>query len=124
VQEDDVSLTAVVDQDFMLVLAYDAAVDHHGVDARSAARINVPGVEGEWYMRPPCLHHWAGEGDVVHTSVVIPFLPLRLEVHAGPSGDHVDDSTIWLFGKVFLLWCLGVIMVVWIWVMRRRRQRW
>jgi hypothetical protein len=59
-----------------------------------------------------------------HTSVVVPFLPLRFEVHAGPSGDHVDDSAIWLFGKVFLLWCLGMIMVVWIWVMPRRRRRW
>jgi hypothetical protein len=44
---------------------------------------------------------------------------------------HVDDvegdlltSCIWLFGEVFLLWCLGVIMVVWIWVMRRRRRGW
>jgi hypothetical protein len=31
---------------------------------------------------------------------------------------------IWLFGKVFLLWCLGLVMVVWIWVMRRRRWGW
>ncbi len=52
-------------------------------------------------------YHWAGEGDMVHTSVVVPFLPLRFEVHAGPSGDHVDDFAIWLFGEVFLLWCLG-----------------
>jgi membrane-bound metal-dependent hydrolase YbcI (DUF457 family) len=56
---------------------------------------------------------------VVHTSVVVPFLPLCFEVHAGPSGDHVDDSAVWLFGEVFLLGCLGV-MVLWIWVMRRR----
>jgi hypothetical protein len=36
----------------------------------------------------------------------------------------MDDSAIWLFDEVFLLWCLGVIMVVWIWVMRRRRRGW
>jgi hypothetical protein len=61
---------------------------------------------------------------VVNTLIVVPLLLLRFKVHAGPSGDHVDDSAIWLFSEVFLLWCLGVIMVVWIWVMRRRRQRW
>jgi hypothetical protein len=32
----------------------------------------------------------------------------------------VDDSAIWLFGEVFVLGCLGVVMVLWIWVMRRR----
>jgi hypothetical protein len=32
----------------------------------------------------------------------------------------MDDSTIWLFGEVFLLGCLGVVMVLWIWVLRRR----
>jgi hypothetical protein len=57
VQEDDVSLTAVVDQDFVQVLACHTAVDHHGVGVRSAAQINVSGVEGEWYMRPSCLHY-------------------------------------------------------------------
>jgi hypothetical protein len=55
---------------------------------------------------------------------MIPLLPLRLEVDAGPSGDHVDDSTIWLLGEVFLLWWLGVVWVVWIWVMRRWGRGW
>jgi hypothetical protein len=59
---------------------------------------------------------------VVNTSVMIPLLALRFEVHARPSGDHMDDSAIWLFGEVFLLWCLGVIMVGWIRVMRRWRR--
>jgi hypothetical protein len=121
VQEDNISLVAIVDQDFMEVPACYTAVDHHGVDVRGAAQINVSGVEGEWYMRPPCLYHWASEGDMVHTSIVVPFLPLRFKVHAGPSGDHVDDSAIWLFGEIFLLGCLGVVMVLWIWVMWRRR---
>jgi hypothetical protein len=56
--------------------------------------------------------------------VMIPLLPLRFKVDVGPSGDHVDDSAIWLLGEVFLLWCLGVILVVWIWVMRRRMRGW
>jgi hypothetical protein len=43
-------------------------------------------------MRPPRLYNWAGEGDVVDTLVMIPLLLLRLEVDAGPSSDHVDDS--------------------------------
>jgi hypothetical protein len=44
---------------------------------------------------------------MVDTLVMIPLLSLRLEVDAGPSGDHVNDSTIWLFDEVFMLWCLG-----------------
>jgi hypothetical protein len=32
----------------------------------------------------------------------------------------VDDSAIRLLGEVFLLWCLGVILVVWVRVVRRR----
>jgi hypothetical protein len=70
------------------------------------------------------LHDWAGEGDVVDASVVIPLLPLRLEVNAGPSGDHVDDSVIRRIGEVLLFWCLGVIFVVWVRLMRRRERGW
>jgi hypothetical protein len=47
---------------------------------------------------------------MVDTPIMIPLLPLRLEVDAGPSGDHVDDSAIRLIGEVFLLWRLG-----WFW---------
>jgi hypothetical protein len=61
---------------------------------------------------------------VVDASVVIPLLLLRLEVNAGPSGDHVDDSAIWLIGEVFLFWCLGVILVVWVRLMRRQERGW
>jgi hypothetical protein len=71
-----------------------------------------------------CLYHWAGGGDIVDTPVVIPLLSLRLEVNDGPSGDHVNDSAIRLIGEVFLLWCLGVILVVWVLVMRRQRRGW
>jgi hypothetical protein len=60
---------------------------------------------------------------MVDTPVVIPLLSLRLEVDAGPSGDHVNDSAIRLIGEVFLLRCLGVILVVWVQVMRRQRRR-
>jgi hypothetical protein len=59
---------------------------------------------------------------VVDTPIMISLLPLCLEVDAGPSGDHVDDSAIRLIGEVFLFWCLGVILVVWIWLMRRRER--
>jgi hypothetical protein len=57
---------------------------------------------------------------MVDTLVVIPLLSLRLEVDAGPSGDHVNDSAIRLISEVFLLWCLGVILVVWVLVMQRQ----
>jgi hypothetical protein len=67
------------------------------------------------------LYHWVGEGDMVDTPVMIPLLSLRLEVDAGPSGDDVNDSTIRLIDEVFLL---GVILVVWVWVMQRRRRGW
>jgi hypothetical protein len=36
----------------------------------------------------------------------------------------VNDSAIWLIAEVFLLWCLGLILVVWVLVMRRRRRGW
>jgi hypothetical protein len=61
---------------------------------------------------------------MVNASIIIPLLSLNFKVDAGPSGDHVDDSAIWLLGEVFLLWCLGVILVVWVWVMRRRMRGW
>jgi hypothetical protein len=35
-------------------------------------------------MGPLRLHDWAGDGDVVDTSVVVPLLSLRVEVDAGP----------------------------------------
>jgi hypothetical protein len=61
---------------------------------------------------------------VVDASVVIPLLPLRIEVCAGPSGDHVDDSAIRLIGEVLLLRRWWVILVVWDWLMRRRGRGW
>jgi hypothetical protein len=50
---------------------------------------------------PLRLYDWAGDGDVVDASVVVPLLSLRVEVDAGPPNDHVDDSTIRLIGEVF-----------------------
>jgi NhaP-type Na+/H+ or K+/H+ antiporter len=75
---------------------------------------------------PLRLYDWAGDGDVVDTSVVVPLLSLRVEVDAGPPSDHVNGSAIWLISEVFLLWCLGVIWVVDVWLMRVRRleRRW
>jgi hypothetical protein len=61
---------------------------------------------------------------VVDASVVIPLLSLHVEVDAGPSGDHVNDSAIRLISEVFLFWCLGVILVVDVWLMRRREWGW
>jgi hypothetical protein len=61
---------------------------------------------------------------MVNTIVMIPLLSLRFDVDAGPSSDHVDDSTIRLLDEVFLLWCLEVILVVWVQVMQRRRRGW
>jgi hypothetical protein len=61
---------------------------------------------------------------MVDASVVIPLLSLRVEVDAGPSGDHVNDSAIRLISEVFLFWRLGVILVVHVWLMRRREWGW
>jgi hypothetical protein len=71
----------------------------------SAVQVDILGVEGERYMRPLRLHHWASESDVVHTSIVVLFLSLGVEVHAGSPSDHVDDSTVWWLGEVFLFGC-------------------
>jgi hypothetical protein len=46
VEEDDVCLAAVVNEDFVQVLACHTAVDYHGVDVGCAAQINISGVEG------------------------------------------------------------------------------
>jgi hypothetical protein len=52
------------------------------------------------------------ERDMVHTSVVVPFLPLCVKVHARSPSDHVDDSVIWWFDEVFLFGCWWVVVVV------------
>jgi hypothetical protein len=36
----------------------------------------------------------------------------------------VNDSAIWLISEVFLFWCLGVIWVVDVWLMRVRGREW
>jgi hypothetical protein len=41
-----------------------------------------------------------------------------------PPGDHVNDSTIWLIGEVFLLWGLGVVGVVDVLLLRVWRWEW
>jgi hypothetical protein len=64
---------------------------------------------------PLCLHDWAGDGDVVDVAVVVPLLPLRVEVGAGPPSYHVNDSAIWLIGKVFLLWSMGDVLMLLVW---------
>ena len=61
---------------------------------------------------------------MVDAAVVVPLLPLGVEVSAGPPSYHVNDSAIRLIGEVFLFWCLGVILVVWVWLMRRREWGW
>jgi hypothetical protein len=63
-------------------------------------------------MGPLCLHDWTGDGDVVDAAVMVPLLPLCVEVGAGPPSDYVNDSAIRLIGEVFLLWGLGVVVVV------------
>jgi hypothetical protein len=63
-------------------------------------------------MGPLYLHDWTGDDDVVDAAVMVPLLPLCVEVGAGPPSDHVNDSVIQLIGEVFLLWGLGVVVVV------------
>ena len=73
-------------------------------------------------MGPLCLHDWAGDGDVVDAALMVPLLPLCVEVGAGPPSDHMNDSAIRLIGEVLLLWGLGVVgvgdvllLMVWGW---------
>jgi hypothetical protein len=75
-------------------------------------------------MGPLCLHDWTGDGDVVDAAVVVPLLSLRVEVDAGPPSDHVNDSVIRLIHEVFLFWCLGVVWVVDVWLLRLWRWEW
>jgi hypothetical protein len=83
-EEDDVCLAAIVDQDFVQVPACHATVDDHGVNVGGVAPIDVSSVEGQWHVGPLCLHDRAGDGDVVDAAVVVPLLPLCVEVGAGP----------------------------------------
>jgi hypothetical protein len=110
-EENDVRLAAIVDQDFVQVPACDAAVDDHGIDVGGTAQIDVSGVEGQWHVGPFYLHDQAGDGDVVDAAVMVPLLPLCVEVGAGPPSNHMNDSTIQLIGEVLLLWGLGVVDV-------------
>jgi hypothetical protein len=59
---------------------------------------------------PLCLHDWASDSDMVDDAVVVPLLPLGVEVSAGPPRYHVNDSAIWLVGEVFLLWGMAVVV--------------
>jgi hypothetical protein len=106
------------------VLACHAVVDYHGIHVGCAAQVDINGVEGQRHVGPLRLHDLADDGDVVDTSVVVPLLSLHVEVDAGPPSDHVNDSAIRLISEVFLLWCLGVIWVVDVWLMWVRRREW
>jgi hypothetical protein len=106
------------------VPASHTAVDYHGVNVGCAAQVDISGVEGQRHVGPLRLHDWAGDGDMVDAAVVVHLLSLRVEVDAGPPSDHVNDSAIRLISKVFLFWCLGVIWVVDVWLMRVRRREW
>jgi hypothetical protein len=55
---------------------------------------------------------------MVDAAIVVPLLSLRVEVDAGPPIDHVNDSVIRLISEVFLFWCLGVVGVVDVWLLR------
>jgi hypothetical protein len=83
-EENDVRLAAIVNQDFVQVPACHAAVDYHGVHVRYAAQVDISGIEGQRHVGPLRLHNWAGDGDVVDASVVVPLLSLRVEVDARP----------------------------------------
>jgi hypothetical protein len=121
VQKNDVSLTAIVDPHFVQIPSCYPAVDYHGVCMWSAVQVDIPGVEGERYMGPLRLHHWASESDMVHTSIVVLFLSLGVEVHAGSPSDHVDDSAVWWLGEVFLFGRWRWWVVTWrVWVVRRQ----
>ena len=61
------------------------------------------------------LHDWASDRDMVDAAVVVPLLPLGVEVSAGPPCYHVNDSAIWLIGEVFLLWGMGDVLMLLVW---------
>jgi hypothetical protein len=49
---------------------------------------------------------------MVDAAVVVPLLPLGVEVSAGPPCYHVNDSAIWLISEVFLLWGMGDVLML------------
>jgi hypothetical protein len=70
-------------------------------------------------MGPLRLHDRTGDGDVVDAAVVVPLLPLRVEVGASPPSDHMNDSAIRLIGEVLLFWGMGVVDVLLLLMWRR-----
>jgi hypothetical protein len=52
---------------------------------------------------------------VVDAAVVVPLLPLGVEVSAGPPSYHVNDSVIRLIGEVFLLRGVGDVLMLLVW---------
>jgi hypothetical protein len=57
VQEDDIGLTAIVDQYFAQIPARYPGIDYHGICMWCTAQINVPDIESERYMGPLRLYH-------------------------------------------------------------------
>jgi hypothetical protein len=57
---------------------------------------------------------------MVDAAVMVPLLPLGVEVSAGPPSYHMDDSAIRLVGEVFLLWGMGDVLLLLVWWWRRR----
>src|SRR5688572_4472133 len=52
---------------------------------------------------------------MVDAAVMVPLLPLGVEVSAGPPRYHVNDSAIRLIGEVFLLWGVGDVLMLLVW---------
>jgi hypothetical protein len=55
-QENDVCLTAIIDEYFLQIPSCYSAVNHHGIGMGCTAEVDVSCIEGKWYMGLLCLN--------------------------------------------------------------------
>ena len=96
-------MTAIVHEYLVQIPPFYSAVYHHCIGKGCTVEINIPCIEGEWYMGQLCLNNWAGEGYMIDPSIVVFLLPFCVEFEAGSSSNHVDYPSKGLTGEVLLL---------------------
>jgi hypothetical protein len=101
-QEYDINLIVVINGDFVLVPSCESVIYNQCICMGCATQVDVSCIEGKWDVGPLHLDHWAGEGYMIESLVMVLHLSLFLKLGDRPSDDHVDDSFEEWVDKFFL----------------------